>query len=117
MRFTVLLLVMLVGLLVMGCFGSPLASGTLVGVVVREGTQVSVPFPYVIVGRQHKSPLYPDQVGKGDKDGAFMITVTGGNYNVQLSTKEAGPFYQWPQVIYVVPNETTTVLFTLPAGY
>ncbi len=117
MKISLLALVLASAILFLGCFGSPLASGTLVGVVVREGTQVSVPFPYVIVGRQHKSPLYPDQVGKGDKDGAFMITVTGGNYNVQLSTKEDGPFYQWPQVIFVTPNETTTVLFTLPAGY
>ena len=99
-----------------GC-GTPLADGTLSGTIVREGTGQPVPFPVIVIGRTLKSPLMPDQMGGGDKDGKFTITVTGGNYNIQIGTNQDGPLYNWPDVVFVEPDKTTSVTFVLPTGF
>ena len=92
-------------------------SGNLIGVVVREGTGEIVKSPFLIVGRVLHTPLAPDQMIYGDEKGRFAITVTAGNYNVQVSSKEAGPFLMWPEVVPVEGNKTTIRAFAIPADY
>jgi hypothetical protein len=101
----------------LGCGGNPLPDGHLLGTVIRESTGQPVPFPVIVISRVLQSPLQPDQTGKGDKDGKFLVTVAGGNYNIKISTKEAGPFYTWPNVVFVEPNKLTTETFVLPDGF
>ena len=115
-RFGVFALIVIMAAIVGGC-GSPLPSGTLSGAVVRQGSNEPIPNPYVIIGRVLKSPLAPDEVGQGDKDGKFLVTVSGGNYVIQIGTSEEGPFYKWPDIVYVEPEKVTQLTFTLPSGF
>jgi len=100
----------------MGCLGG-LADGNLIGVVVRVGTGEVIPHPSLIVGRTLKSPTVPDQQIVGDAEGRFEITAPGGNYTVQISSNVAGPYYTWPESIYIAENKTTVILLQLPEGY
>ena len=107
------------GLLILmqsACIGG-LAEGNLIGVVVYESTGEPVPHPAMIVGRTLKSPMVPDQQILGDTEGRFDIYAPGGNYTIQISSKSSGPFYTWPESIYVQENHTTVVLLKLPDGY
>lgn len=103
--------------IVPGCFAGGLANGNLIGTVVREGTAELIVNPSLIIGRQFKSPLVPDQQIKGNAKGKFEATMPGGNYVIQISSKSTGPFYTWPELVYVEENKTTIALFQLPAGY
>ena len=76
-----------------------------------------MPNPALIVGRTMKAPTVPDQQITGDTEGRFEITAPGGNYTVQISSSPAGPFYTWPESIYIEENKTTVVLLELPDGY
>ena len=101
----------------LGCSGEAAASGHLLGTVIRESTGQPVAFPYVVISRVLASPLQPDQKGRGDKDGKFLVSVPGGNYNIKMSTKEAGPLYTSPATVFVEANKLTTATFVLPDGF
>jgi hypothetical protein len=115
-RVLSLILVIFVMAIASGC-GTPLAKGTLYGLVLKESNGQPVPGAAVIIGREHASPLAPPETGVADVNGLFLVTVAGGNYTVQISSKQAGPFYTWPQAVYVEPNQTTRQTFVLPDGY
>ena len=101
--------------LTVGC-RAPKAEGTLHGTVVRASGAV-VPYPSVIIARQHSSPLVPPQIGSGDQHGEFSVTVGGGNYILQIASSADGPYYTWPETVYVIPSITIEVRFLLPDGY
>jgi hypothetical protein len=106
-----------VGVMILAGCGSPLADGTLNGEVIRESDGTVVKNAAVIVGRVHQSVLMPAQSFITGPDGKFSIIVGGGNYNIQISTKEAGPYFMWPDVVYIAPNETSKIVLVLPPGY
>jgi len=110
------LLLILFALCIPACSGG-LASGNLIGTVVRDGTGDTIPFPVLVIGKVLKSPTTPDQMIKGDKDGKFQITVPGGNYTVQIGSNEQGPFYMYPEPVYIEENQTKVALFSIPEGY
>ncbi len=99
-----------------GCVGG-LGTGNLIGTVVRDGTGAAIPFPLIVIGKTLKSPLTPDQIFQGDADGRFEITVPGGNYNVQIGTNPDGPFFMWPDVVYIEEYNTVVALFSIPEGF
>lgn len=115
-RLILLLIPVLFILSMVACNGG-LANGNLIGVVVYESSGEPVPFPALIVGRTHKSPLVPDQQVSGDAEGKFDLTAPGGYYTIQISSNPAGPFYTWPDSIYIEENKTSVVLLQLPDGY
>ena len=100
-----------------GACGGGLANGNLVGVVVREGSGEIIQNPVLIIGRTLASPTVPPQQIQGDIEGRFEITIPGGNYTVQIGSSVDGPFFTWPDSIYVEENNTTVALFQLPEGY
>jgi hypothetical protein len=111
------IIALMVGLaLIAGC-GSPLADGTITGVVLHESDGTPVANPVIVIGRVHASPLAPATSYIGTKEGKFTIVVNGGNYNLQIGTKKDGPFYMWPEVVYITPDDTTNVTLVLPPGY
>lgn len=117
-RFIFFLLILTSLFCLTSCFGGGGGgNGSLAGTVVREGTGELIPFPVLIVGRQYKSPLVPDQQFFGDGQGKFQGTLVESKYIVQISTSIDGPFYTWPDVIQVLEGQTTVVLFQLPEGY
>jgi hypothetical protein len=100
------------------CFGEGGNNkGDLAGTVVREGTGDLIASPALIIGRQLKSPLVPDQLIVGDNQGKFQITLLEGKYVVQIATNVNGPFYTWPETVQVEAGYTTVALFKLPDGY
>jgi hypothetical protein len=113
----ILLLIPVLFILTMAACNGGLADGNLIGVVVYESSGEPVPFPALIVGRTFKSPLVPDQQVSGDAEGKFDLTAPGGNYTIQVSSNPAGPFYTWPESIYIEENKTSIVLLQLPDGY
>jgi hypothetical protein len=112
-----LLLLVMIALVIAGGCSEPLADGTLSGIVLRASDGQPVPNAVIVVGRQHKSPLMPDQMGYCEENGTFSIIVNGGNYNIQVGSKKGGPYYMWPDTIYIAPNDTTQQTFVLPDGY
>jgi len=102
-----------------GCvFGaSGKADGNLIGTVVREGTGELINRPAMIIGRVLKNPTVPDQQFFGDAEGKFEITLPGGNYKVQVSSNESGPYFEIPDPITVEENRTTVVLLKVPDGF
>jgi hypothetical protein len=115
-RLILILIPLLVIPMMMACNGG-LANGNLIGVVVYETSGEPVVNPALIVGRLHKSPLVPDQQVSGDAEGKFDLNAPGGYYTVQISSSAAGPFYTWPDSIYIEENKTSIVLLKLPDGF
>jgi len=115
-RFTLLLVLVSLMLTIPACSGG-LADGNLIGTVVRESDGTLVVRPVIVIGRVLKSPTTPDQIIVGDDQGKFEITIPGGNYNVQIGTSQDGPFYMWPDPVFVEENKTTIALFQLPDGF
>ena len=117
MRHLILVIFLMMIAIGTGACHGGLANGNLVGVVIHQSTGNPVVNPVLIIGRVLQSPTVPDQMFSGDAEGRFGITVHGGNYTVQIGTSPDGPFYTWPDSVYVQENHTTVVTFVLPDDY
>jgi hypothetical protein len=92
-------------------------TGNLIGVVMREGTGEIIARPVLVIGEVSLNPFAFAQTIIGDDEGRFAISLTAGNYNVKLSSSEAGPFFVWPEAVPIEGNRTTIRNFSIPETY
>jgi hypothetical protein len=91
--------------------------GTLIGVVVRDGTDAPIPDPVLII-----SPIAPTlgeatQIYSGDDLGRFTIVLPHGSYKVKIGLKEEGPFAKFTDPVPVFGNGTTIRNFAIAQDF